>query len=106
MPEDKVREPAHPQSPEDGEFTYDELLETIRLQRMWAFVRIPADERHEAEVHWWAHRDVSTAEKAMMLGHELGHISGKMLLGERKEEDRADTYGEVARAVLKILTTR
>jgi hypothetical protein len=94
---------AHPSAPEDGDFSYAEMLEAVRHQRMWAFVRIQSSGRRPAVLHWWAHRDVPEADIAEMIGHELGHLSDRILADDAAEERRADSYGAVARATVCFL---
>ena len=104
LPEELVWVPAHPSYPDDAGFTYDDLLKAVRRQKHWAFVRVPDDPKQLAVVHYFASDDVSLADVAKMLGHELGHISGKNLRDPAKEEERADRYGTVAAEVLKMLS--
>ncbi len=104
IPEELVWIPAHPSYPDDGGFTYDEMLKAVRQQKHWAFVRVPKEKNVAAVIHFWAAKDVAPAEVARMLGHELGHISGEILEDEAAEEERADRYGAVAEQVLRMLT--
>lgn len=81
--------------------------ETIEDEGMWAFVRIPLGRRARTEpavVHWWAQPGQPDDQVALMLGHELGHISGEILDDGDAEEERADAYGEVAREVFLKLS--
>lgn len=79
-----------------------DMLAAIRRQRMWAFVsvktKIPV-------VRYWHEPDVDRGDLAMMLGHELGHATGKPRRGHA-EEDRADEYGLVAEAVWRRISGR
>ncbi len=104
LPEELVWVPAHPSYPDDGGFTYDEMLKAVRQQRHWAFVRVPKDTNGIAVVHFYAAKDVPLRAIAAMLGHELGHISGSILDDDAAEEERADLYGKVAAEVLEMLT--
>jgi hypothetical protein len=52
-------------------------------------------------VRYWHDGKRPPEELAFMLGHELGHVSGKPKRNDEAEEDRADEYGLVARAVLR-----
>jgi hypothetical protein len=104
IPEELVWVPAHPSYPDDGGFTYDEMLAAVRKQRHWAFVRVPKEEGATAVIHFYASPDVSLSKVARMLGHELGHISGDILDDEAEEERRADRYGAVAAKVLEMLS--
>lgn len=103
VPEELVWVPAHPSYPDDGGFTYDEMLRAVRKMRHWAFVRVPKQKKATAVVHFYAADDVPLEHVARMLGHELGHISGEILDDEAEEEQRADLYGEVAARVLEML---
>lgn len=104
MPEDLVWVPAHPSYPDDGGFSYDEILKAVRMQRHWAFVRIPNKRKEEAVIHWYAAKDVHLSDVAHMLGHELGHISGTIVINDAAEERRADLYGDVAKRVFELLS--
>lgn len=68
---------------------------------MWAFVstvtKVPV-------VRYWHAQGVSRERLAMMLGHELGHVTGKRARGHAAEEDRADEYGRVAMAVYRRMS--
>lgn len=91
-------DPAHPIRFEDiGEGPL--MLEGIRRQGMWAFVETKSKPPH---VHYWHAPNADLAELAFMLGHELGHCSGKKLRGF-KEELRANEYGDVVRTVFRKL---
>lgn len=103
MPEDLIWIPAHPSYPDDGGFTYDEILSAVRKQKHWAFVRVPKQKSLAAIIHFYAGRNVPITDVAKMLGHELGHISGSILDDESAEEARADLYGDVARRVIELL---
>lgn len=104
IPEELVWVPAHPSYPDDGGFTYDEILKAVKMQRHWAFVRVPSKTKDEAVVHFYAANDVPLSHVAHMLGHELGHISGTILDNDAAEEKRADLYGDVAQRVLEMLS--
>jgi hypothetical protein len=105
LPEELVWVPAHPSYPDDGGFTYDEMLKAVRQQRHWAFVRVPKEKGVSAVVHFFAADDVPLEDVARMLGHELGHISGEILDDEAEEEVRADRYGEVAGRVIEMISS-
>lgn len=104
MPEELIWVPAHPSYPDDGGFTYDEILKAVKGQRHWAFVRVSKDPDEAAVIHFYAAKDVPLKAIAAMLGHEMGHISGEILDDEVAEEERADRYGVVAAKVLEMLT--
>jgi hypothetical protein len=104
LPEELIWVPAHPSYPDDGGFTYDEILKAVRMQKHWAFVRVPNKGKDAAVIHWYAADDVPLSEVAHMLGHELGHISGTILANDAAEERRADLYGDVAKRVFELLT--
>lgn len=106
VPEELVWVPAHPSYPDDGGFTYDDMLRAVRKQRHWAFVRVPKDKRKMAVIHFYAADGVPLSDVAKMLGHELGHISGDILDDEVEEEKRADKFGVVAARVLEMLTSQ
>lgn len=103
LPEELVWVPAHPSYPDDGGFTYDDMLRAVRKQRHWAFVRVPKDKKSAAVIHYYASKDVPVEDVARMLGHELGHISGELLDDEEAEEERADSYGRVVEQVFRML---
>ncbi len=67
----------------------------------WAF----AGRRPKGSVvHYWAAPSVSPLHLAYILGHEVGHVSGKQLRSRRnawREELRADEYGAAAYLSLK-----
>jgi hypothetical protein len=105
VPEELVWIPAHPSYPDDGGFTYDEMLKAVRKQNHWAFVRVPHD-KTEAVIHFWATKQAALTDVARMLGHELGHISGDILDDDTAEEARADRYGAVAEHVIKMLSQK
>lgn len=76
----------------------------IEAHGMWACVntksKVPV-------VHYWHDSRRTLEEVAFMLGHELGHVSGKPVKrGGWAEEHRADEYGAVARLVTKELSRR
>jgi hypothetical protein len=106
VPEELVWVPAHPSYPDDGGFSYDQMLKAVRKQRHWAFVRVSNDKKATAVIHFYAAADVPLSDVAWMLGHELGHISGEILDDEAEEEVRADRYGAVAAEVLKLITAQ
>ncbi|WP_141328330.1 hypothetical protein [Myxococcus sp. AB025B] len=57
-----------------------------------------------AVIHYWAAPDVAPLHLAYILGHEVGHVSGKQLRSRRntwREELRADEYGAAAYLALK-----
>jgi hypothetical protein len=106
VPEKLVWVPAHPSHPNDDGFSYDQMLEAVRKQRHWAFVRLSNDKKPTAIIHFYAAADVPIGRVAWMLGHELGHISGEILDDEAEEEVRADRYGAVAAEVIKLIVTQ
>lgn len=83
----------------DGPISFEELRRAILSSGMWAFVRIFDG---NAVIHWYAKRAIPLQRVAQMLGHELGHISGKQRSG-LVEEMRADQYGDVAAEVFTLL---
>ena len=86
-----------------GPDTFTGFLKRIERMGRWAFVETLAK---PPVVHYWASPGTPAASLAFMLGHELGHISGKPARGAMAEEDRADEYGEVVRAVVRRLGLR
>jgi hypothetical protein len=73
------------------EFSTEQMLEGIRETKFWGFSIKP-----KMEVHVWASADAPRERLMMLLGHEIGHLRGEQLDGTVEEEERADTYGEVA----------
>lgn len=106
LPEELVWVPAHPSYPDDGGFSYEEMLRAVRRQKHWAFVRVPKEKGVAAVIHFWAAAEVPVERVAHMLGHELGHISGTILDDEAAEEKRADGYGDVAKKVVEMLSAQ
>jgi hypothetical protein len=77
------------------------MLDGIREMRMWAFIDT---EKNRPLVHYWAAKDADPLRVAYMLGHEVGHVSGKRLNSRRnswREELRADEYGAAAFLALR-----
>lgn len=69
---------------------------------MWAFVRLSKI----PHIHYWYKPGADVLEVAFMLGHEIGHVSGKPLESYKnawREEERADEYGIAVKEVLKRL---
>ena len=72
------------------------MLASIREMGVWAFVET---EKKTPVVHWWASARADRLRVAYVLGHEVGHISGRPLRSRRndwREELRADEYGAAA----------
>lgn len=83
----------------DGPMSLSELHAAVLREGLWAFVRIT---NGSATIHWYTKRTTPLQRVAHMLGHELGHISGRHGSG-LSEERRADRYGDVAVAVISLL---
>lgn len=86
---------------QDGAGQDLDIASTIRNEGMWAFVET---KRKPPLVHWWHDGKRSTKELAHLLGHEVGHITGKPLKSGMSEELRADEYGRVAALVVQKLS--
>lgn len=95
--------PAHPSYPDDGGFSYGEILKAVRMQRHWAFVRVPDKGKEIAIIHFYAADGVPLTDVVRMVSHEIGHISGNILDDESAEEQRADSYADAIEEVFKIL---
>lgn len=87
--------------PAKGAKAHPGLLPAIVRQGMWAFVSVRTK---VPVIRYWHKLGVPHEQVAMMLGHELGHVTGKPARGHAAEEDRADEYGKVAAAVFRRLT--
>lgn len=73
------------------------MLATTLEEGLWAFAATRA--KPCPVVHYWARRDVDRLKLAFVLGHEVGHVSGRPLKSRRndwREELRADEYGAAA----------
>lgn len=82
--------------PRDVRETPD-MLEDIRVSGVWAFCETKA--KSAPVVHYWHAPGMDRLHLAYILGHEVGHISGRPLESRRKawdEELRADQYGAAA----------
>src|SRR5262249_53451536 len=83
------------------------LLKKVRRMRMWAYVDIPEDDGEEpCVVHFWFRKGHDPSRVALLIGHELGHISGdgpQGPPGDMAEEERAQGYGLVAQEVVAML---
>lgn len=86
-----------------GRHTPEEWLRSVRKYGRWAFVRIV---KGEATIHWYAAARISDRQVAHMLGHELGHITGRRLKNKVEEELRADAFGDTVLEVMEMLTIR
>ena len=76
-----------------------EFTKEIESRGMWAYVVVGA----VPVVHYWAAPSQSEDQIAFMLGHELGHVTGKPYKNAGMEEDRADLFGSVAAEVVRRL---
>lgn len=91
--------------PEDIEETPRMLADTKRFG-MWAFAETRAS---PPVIHYWHAKDANPLRLAMLLGHEVGHISGRKLRSRRnawREELRADEYGAAAYLALKQVLSK
>lgn len=79
-----------------------DMLPRLEDLGMWAFTDVRAK---PPVVRYWAAPNVQREQLAMMLGHELGHATGKPCRDHAAEEERADEYGRVAAEVFRRLTT-
>lgn len=98
--------PAHPSSENNEDLSYKEMLQAIKSKQHWGFSRVTFrnEKPIEATIHYWAGSKATEEDLVRMFAHELGHISGKMQKpGSKDEEDRADSYAEVAYAVVNML---
>lgn len=82
----------------DGNFVTEGVLTEIQRERMWAFAKTKGD----PEIHYWHAKDVDPLRLAYMLGHEVGHLSGKKKSGWA-EELRAAEYGAAAALVMRVI---
>lgn len=76
-----------------------DLVAAIEREGIWAFVET---RKKPPIIHWWDDDKRTVAECARVLGHELGHISGKPKKGIT-EEWRADEYADVVVEVIRRL---
>ena len=84
---------------QDDSGTDFDMTAQVEAEGMWAFVET---KRKPPRVHWWHDGKRTKAELAHLLGHELGHLTGKKL-EDWAEELRADEYGRVAALVIAKL---
>jgi hypothetical protein len=78
----------------------DEMAEQIAALDIWAY----CDSLPKTPViHYRFTFAVTTEEISFMLGHEVGHLSGKTVRSAWAEEDRADTYGRAVVTVMRKL---
>lgn len=78
------------------------IVQAVEREKIWAFVDKNVT---PPVVHYWYSSQVPMTEVAFVLGHELGHLSGKPLKSWR-EEPRANEYGDVAALVFSHLQRR
>ncbi len=82
------------------------MLADTKCFGMWAFAETLAS---PPVIHYWHEKDANPLHLAMLLGHEVGHISGKKLRSRRndwREELRADEYGAAAYLALRQVLGR
>lgn len=75
------------------------MLKAVEELDVWAFAS-----RNERVVRYWARPDANPLHVAYVLGHEVGHLSGRPYKSRRKdwaEEMRADEYGAAAFLALR-----
>lgn len=109
IPKDELSTPAHPSTPKDGDMSYAEMLDSVRTKGFWGFSRVTfvGNKPTEATIHYWVGKNADEDDIIGLFAHELGHLAGKMKPpGSAAEEDRADSYAEVAYAVVKMLKRR
>lgn len=85
--------------------TLGEFMGRLHEHGSWAFVDIVKKGKGKSDLYWWARPGQPIEDICHMLGHELGHLTNNTLRDMEAEEDRADTYGDVAREVA-MLTSR
>lgn len=91
--------------PEDIQETPRMLADTKRFG-MWAFA---ATRESPPVIHYWHAKGANLLHLAMLLGHEVGHLSGRKLRSRRndwREELRADEYGAAAYLALRQVLRR
>lgn len=104
IPEELVWVPAHPSYPDDGGFTYDDMLKAVKQQKHWAFVRVPKEDKKAlAVIHFFAAKDVPLEKTIRMIAHEIGHLSGVIIEDGGQEEERAESYADAFDAVVSVL---
>lgn len=83
--------------------TKEQILTAVKGQGRWAFA-----ETDTREIHYWSDPSrTSAAGLAFLLGHEVGHLTGKEDPDDWEEEVRADTYGSAVITVLEhIIASR
>lgn len=78
------------------------LLRAVEEVGLWAFCDTLA--KPCPVVHYWHAEGVDRGHLAYVLGHEVGHVSGRPLRSPRnawREELRADEYGAAAYLALQ-----
>ena len=90
----------------DGEsitLTFQEYTDAIAKGGGMGYAKANAD---RPEIHLWFAPSATPEQQAHILGHEIGHLVGSSKRGHVAEEKRADTFGAVAAAVVRMLSTR
>jgi hypothetical protein len=82
---------------EAHEMSFDEFVEATEEQDCWAWV-----DKHARIIHLWP-GSATDKELLVLLGHELGHVTGMPLEGEMAEEERCDGYGLVAAKTVELV---
>ena len=82
------------------------IVEHVQELGLWAWA---ATEESPPVIHYWHQKDVDRLHLATVLGHEVGHLSGKPLRSRRndwREELRADEYAAATYLALKQVLGR
>lgn len=83
---------------EEVEFSFEQEMEGIRMQKCWAFCDLNTN-----MIHAWACPTADTSLVVHMLAHEIGHLTGTPDIQGLPEELRADQYGKVAGLAYNLL---
>lgn len=76
-----------------------EMVKSIRAEGFWGF----CDTKRNV-VRYWAAPNLPRWKLLYLLGHEVGHASGKPVRGMIAEENRANTYGAAVESVFRHLS--
>lgn len=82
------------------------IVAHLRGEQMWAWADATGT---VPTIHFWHQPDADRLQLAAVLGHEVGHLSGKKLRSRRndwREELRADEYGAAAYLALRQVLKR
>ena len=98
--------PPHPSSKDRTPRTFKSMVKKAKEDGLFAFTHIPRNDDMPSTIHFWHEPTLDSERIALMLGHELGHISGggpNFEISPAEEEQRADAYGYVARETVVVL---